>query len=291
MQYNDSSRLKAQRSSRTRNRNGPDQKKIRGKLIGTILGLAVGGPPGAAIGLIIGHAHDNRPDDALGFWKSMRSANTDFQGSTQQAAFTMGVIVLGAKVAKADGRVTRAEIEAFKRVFRVQESQVDAVGRLFNQAVRSLEGFEPYAFQLAQMFRNRPAVLEEVLGGLFIIAAADTKGISDAELRFLSRVAVIFSFSDADFFRIAARAGINLGGAGKCAAQDESHASCAILGLRAEKASIEEIKKTYRALIRTHHPDKLVAQGMAPEFIATATEKMKRINGAYDVICSDKGIK
>lgn len=261
------------------------KRKIRGKVVGGLLGLAFGGPLGAALGFLIGHAHDSHPDDGVNFWQTMRSSHGEFGGNVQQAAFTMGVIVLGAKMAKADGRVTREEIEAFKRVFRVPESQVDAVGRLFNQARRSADGFEPYAFHLAQIFRNRPAVLEEVLSGLVIIAAADSGGLSPAELRFLSRVAVIFGFNDTDFFRIAARAGLKLGSDEK--PHNEAYA---ILGLR-EEASIEEIKKTYRALIRTHHPDKLVAQGVPPEFIANATEKMKRINGAYDAISRARGIK
>jgi len=261
------------------------KKKISGKVVGGLLGLAFAGPLGAALGFIIGHAHDNLPEDSVNFWQTMRSSNAGFGGNMQQAAFTMGVIVLGAKMAKADGRVTREEIEAFKRVFRVPESQADAVGRLFNQARRSADGFEPYAFQLAQIFRNRPEVLEEVLGGLIIIGAADSGGLSPAELRFLSRVAIIFGFNDTDFMRIAARAGIKLEGQEK--PHDESYA---ILGLR-ESASVEEIKKTYRVLIRTHHPDKLVAAGMPPEFVVTATEKMKRINVAYDRICKARGIK
>lgn len=264
------------------------KKKIHGKLVGTLLGLAFGGPMGAVLGLAIGHAHDNRgPDDNdVRFTDRAPGSQDGFAGNAEQTAFIMGVIVLGAKMAKADGRVTREEIEAFKRVFQVPESQVAAVGRLFDHARRSVDGFEPHAMQLAQMFRRRPAVLEQVLSGLFIIAAADNAGLSPAELRFLERVGGIFGFTAVDFARIAARSGVRLGGAPE-KPRDQSYA---ILGVR-ESASTIEIKTAYHALIRKHHPDKLVAQGMAPEFIATATEKMKRINGAYDEICKAKGIK
>jgi DnaJ like chaperone protein len=264
------------------------KKKIHGKIVGALLGFAFGGPFGAALGIVVGHAHDNRADDDLGFWQTMHQSYADISGNTHQVAFTMGVIVLGAKMAKADGRVTRAEIEAFKRVFRVTPAQTESVGRLFDQAVRSFDGFEPYAFRLAQIFQQ-PSVLEEVLSGLFIIAAADNKGLSPAELKFLRRVAEIFRFNETDFVRIAARAGISLSQSAGHAEKprDESYA---ILGLR-EQATVEEIKTTYRALIRKHHPDKLVAEGMPPEFIATANEKMKRINGAYDTICRARGIK
>jgi DnaJ like chaperone protein len=138
------------------------------------------------------------------------------------------------------------------------------------------------------MFRRRPEVLEQVLSGLFIIAAADSSGLSPAEMRFLERVAAIFGFSGMDYVRIAARSGVHIGGTQeKEKPRDQSYA---ILGIK-ETASVTEIKTAYRALIRKHHPDQLVAQGMAPEFIATATEKMKRINGAYDAVCKARGIK
>ncbi len=200
----------------------------------------------------------------------------------------MGVIVLGAKMAKADGRVTRQEIDAFKRVFNVRPEQEDQVGKIFNQARLSASGFEPYAFQLGHAFRGNPEVLEEILSGLFIIGAADSAGLSPAEVDFLKRVAVIFDFDLEDFERIAARSGIHFRGQER--PRDSTHDAYEVLGLPVTATAIE-IKTTYRALIRKHHPDRLVAQGMPPEFVATANEKMKRINGAYDTICRLRGIK
>jgi DnaJ like chaperone protein len=265
-------------------------KKIRGKLVGGILGLALGGPLGAVLGFIVGHVHDQSRDDNETLWRSISDTPfTDFSPNVQQAVFTMGVIVLGAKMAKADGRVTREEIETFKRVFGVAPEHEDRVGRLFDRARTSPDGFEPYAFQLAATFRQHPEVLEEVLSGLFMIAAADHKGLSVAERRFLERVGMIFGFSAADFFRIAARSGVHLPGDER-RPESGRHESYAILGL-SEKASVEEIKIAYRTLILKHHPDKLVAQGMAPEFVAAATEKMKRINAAYDNVCKARGIR
>jgi DnaJ like chaperone protein len=218
----------------------------------------------------------------------MAAPYADFTGNMQQAVFTSGVIVLGAKMAKADGRVTREEVEAFKRVFQVSPTHEEAVGRLFNQARRSADGFEPYALRLAQVFRHNPAVLEQVLSGLFIIASADQAGLSPAELSFLRNVASIFGFGPETFARIAAHSGVRLPEAEK--PRSEKDESYAILGIKAA-ATEDEIKTAYRALIREHHPDRLVAQGMPAEFIATATEKMKRINVAYDVVCKVRGIK
>lgn len=263
--------------------------RVWGKFIGGFFGFAMGGPLGAILGMIVGHIHDTRPELMSGSWGDSYKG---FAGSSQQVTFTVGVIVLGAKMAKADGRVTRAEIEAFKRVFRIAPEQTAQVGRIFDQARKSVEGFEPYAYQLAQTFRYNPTVLEEVLGGLFIIAAADSAGLSPAELRFLKSIAVIFSFDKEDFVRIAARAGVYIPHMSQASAStakppDEAYA---ILGVK-EDAAPDDIKSAYRNLIRKYHPDKLMAQGLPPEYIETANEKMKRINVAYDKICKSRGIK
>lgn len=262
--------------------------KIWGKFIGGALGLVAGGPLGGVIGFIIGHAHDvNREMSGdANTWSNLSGYYSTFSGNARQAAFTMGVIVLGAKMAKADGRVTRAEIEAFKRVFQVSPVQENQVGKLFDHARQSAQGFEPYAFQLAQIFPK--PVLEEIMGGLFIIAAADSSGVSPAEMRFLKKVASIFNFNTLEFARAAARAGVQLPKEER--PRNQTDESYAILGV-SETATAEEIKLAYRALIREHHPDKLVAQGMPAEFIATANEKMKRINVAYDIVSKVKGIK
>lgn len=269
-------------------------KAVWGKFVGGVLGLAAGGPLGAAVGFLIGHVHDlHRQNSGNSPWPGMSDyfndfSYNDFSSNTRQATFTMGVIVLGAKMAKADGRVTRAEIEAFKRVFQVAPGQEAHVGALFDRARESAQGFEPYAFQMAQVF-TRP-VLEEILGGLFIIAAADNAGLSPAEIKFLKRVAGIFNFDDRDLARISARAGVSMPSSNAGATQSAAAEVFSILGI-AESATNDEIKAAYRTLIREHHPDKLVSQGMPPEFIASATEKMKRINVAYDTICKIRGIR
>lgn len=261
---------------------------VSGKLIGFVTGLVFMGPQGAVLGLILGHLYDLRIKAPV---RSRRNMWNDFPQTADQlrrATYAMGVIVLGAKMAKADGRVSRTEIEAFKTVFHIREEDVDNVGRIFDQARKSVFGFEPYAMRLAQVFKRNPAVLEEILTGLFIIAASDSNGkLSLAETGFLSRVAVLFDFSIDDFVRIAARSGVQLPGY-KGAPPDGGPYT--VLGI-SPGASEEEIKKTYRALIRKHHPDALVAQGLPKELIDQANEKMKRINAAYADICKMRGIK
>ncbi len=271
-------------------------KQIWGKVVGGTLGLALGGGPlGALLGVIAGHAYDVRREIGFGNsnpWQAMGFSPSAFAGTVQQASFTMGVVVLGAKMAKTDGPVTRAKIDAFKRVFQINSAQEASIGALFDRARKSAEGYEPYAFQLAQTFRNQPTVLEEILSGLFIIANTDSTGISPAEARFLKQVAYIFNYGPEDFRRIAARSGVRLPDDDGVRENTRSTASepFAVLGL-GDSATNEQIKTAYRDLIRKHHPDKLVAEGMPPEFIANANEKMKRINAAYDTVCKMRGIK
>lgn len=276
-------------------------KPIYGKILGAILGFIFGGPMGAVVGFILGHLHDSRPRvvyAATGSGGRAR-ANNPFQPDdlgdfrTQQAAFITGIVVLGAKMAKADGRVTRQEVDAFKRVFNIPDRDAARIGQMFDQARTSAEGYEPHALRLAQVFRQRPEVLEEVLTGLFAIAAADSNGmVSPRESEFLKRIAVLFSFGLQDFLRIAARSGVRLpeAEAPPRSAAPPPDSNYMILGVT-PAATNDEIKQAYRKLIRTHHPDKLVAQGLPPEMIKQATEKMKRINAAYAEIAKAKGIK
>ena len=198
-------------------------------------------------------------------------------GATKQVAFTVAIVVLSAKMAKADGQVTRDEVDAFKQIFRVPPHEMKGVGRIFDQAKQDAEGFEPYASQIAQMFAHQPAVLEELLGGLFHIANADGV-IHPNELAYLETVASIFGFGRERFERIKA-----------VYISPQGTSPYELLGVDKE-ASDEEVKSAYRKLIREHHPDTVIAQGMPQEFVDLANEKMAAINAAYDEIKKIRGI-
>ena len=148
---------------------------IWGKILGGAAGLMVGGPLGALIGGLAGHAYDRI--------KGERETD-DNPSLARQTTFAIGIIVLSAKMAKADGTVTRDEVDAFKQIFQIPAEEIKNVGRVFDQARRDSRGFEPYAKQISNLFQYNPAVLEELLGGLFHIARAD--GISHPkEIEFL----------------------------------------------------------------------------------------------------------
>ena len=240
---------------------------IWGKVVGGAAGFALGGPLGALLGGLAGHAVDKMRESTQG---------QEPDDATKKVAFTIGVIVLGAKMAKADGVVTRDEVGAFKEVFHVPPDELKNVGRVFDQARKDVRGFEPYARQIGRMFRQNPAVLEELVEGLFHIARADGRVTAD-ELDYLHRVVEIFGLDPARWERLRAA---NLGtGDGD---------PYGVLGVRRD-ASDAEIKAAHRKLVLENHPDKLVAQGMPAEFVDLANEKLATINAAYDQIRKQRG--
>jgi len=240
---------------------------IWGKIIGGAAGFAIGGPIGALIGAVAGHAVDRA-----------RAQGGEPQDSTKSIAFTIGVIALGAKMAKADGVVTRDEIDAFKKVFRVPTDEVRNVARVFDQARKDSRGFEPYARQIAGMFAENPAVLEELLYCLTYIARADGVLHPD-EVVYLRSVSNIFGLDDHVFERITA------------ISEDPHEADpYKVLGVERD-ISDEDLKVAYRKLVRENHPDKLIAQGMPEEFVELANEKLAAINDAYDRVSAERGLR
>lgn len=194
-------------------------------------------------------------------------------------AFTVAVIALSAKLAKVDGRVTRDEIAAFKTVFKIPPDEIDSVGKLFNKAKTDATGFEPYADQIARIFARDPAMLEELMGALFHIAHADGE-YHPNEREFLSKVAAIFGFGPTAFERLEATFV-------KGATAEDPYQ---VLGVE-RSISDEDLKSEYRKLMRENHPDRMVAEGLPPEMIELANEKVAAINAAYDNICKERGLR
>ena len=207
-----------------------------------------------------------------GFLQALASRNPT--PPEKSVGFSIGMIALGAKMAKADGVVTADEIAAFKQVFHIPDNELAAVARVFNLAKQDTAGFETYARQMARLFDAQHEVLEDVLDGLFHIAKADN-AFHPAEDGFLSQVAQIFGFPPAEFARIRAR---------HVAMADDPYL---ILGLTRD-ATIDEIRKCYRELVREYHPDRHIAAGVPPEMIEIATARLQTVNEAYERIVKEK---
>lgn len=195
----------------------------------------------------------------------------------KSVAFTIGMIALGAKMAKADGRVTPDEVNAFKQVFHIPSDSMKHVARVFDLAKQDIAGFDSYAKQMAKLFGLRAAVLQDVLDALFHIAKADHT-VHDKELAYLESVAGHFGFSGHDFEAVKARHVISA----EATPYD-------ILGV-SRSDSIDVIKSKYRQLVREYHPDRHIAEGMPAELIELATGRLAKINAAYEAIVKERGV-
>ncbi|MBT9384592.1 molecular chaperone DjiA [Pseudooceanicola sp. CBS1P-1] len=191
----------------------------------------------------------------------------------RSVAFTIAVVALGAKMAKADGRVTRNEVSAFREVFQIAPGDEAGAARVFNLARQDVAGFEEYAERIAGMFGPDAEVLEDLMEGLFHIALADGD-YHDAEDAFLTRVAEIFRIDPAHFQRMRAR----FVPQARCDAYT-------ILGLT-PGATMQEARSAWRQAVRESHPDTMMARGLPPEAIKLAERRMADINRAWEEIQS-----
>ncbi|MBU6448187.1 MAG: TerB family tellurite resistance protein [Rhodospirillales bacterium] len=257
-----------------------------GKFIGGMAGFAMGGPVGALFGAALGHAADG------GKLHGLASGFSSFAGRAmpidplriasmlgrRDQIFAIGVTVLAAKLCKCDGPVSRLEIDSFKQSFAIPSDSVSEVARLFDNARDSSAGYEAYAIQLGQAFSDEKIVLEQVLAGLYQIAKADGP-VNGAEADFLSRVAFGFGLSDT----AARRAGRGV------PPPERSEDPYLVLGVGPQVAS-EEIRVRWKQLMREHHPDTMASKGAPAATVKAASERVARINAAYDAIKRERGL-
>jgi DnaJ like chaperone protein len=198
-----------------------------------------------------------------------------FGQGRRRVVFSVAMIALAAKMAKADGVVTRSEVDAFRDLFAVPKGEERNVRRLFDLAKQDIAGFETYARRIGDLYPDGAEILEDIVDGLFQIAKADGI-VHERELGFLSRVAEIFGIDEAGFEQIAARHV-------RAAARDPY----AVLGISHE-ASDAEVKSHYRRLVSEHHPDRLIARGVPEEFVRIANDRLAAINEAYGRIARER---
>lgn len=190
----------------------------------------------------------------------------------RDAAFTLALIALAAKMAVADGVVTASEERAFRATVEIAAGHEAQVTRVFDLAKQDVAGYDAYARKVSRFFADSPETLEHVLDSLFFIATADGV-VHEAELDYLKSVSDIFGFDDVRFEQMASQhvrleAGVD---------------PYAVLGL-AHNAPPAEIRRVYRLLVAEHHPDRLIARGVPEALIDVATARMKSINLAYQAL-------
>ncbi len=187
----------------------------------------------------------------------------------RSVGFTIAVIALGAKMAKADGQVTRDEVAAFRRVFTIPKAEEASAAKVFDLARQDSAGFDAYARKIRAMFQPTDRdVMIDLMEGLFHIAVAD-RTFHPAEEAFLRSVAQIFGLDDASFRSLRARH-----------VQDDPYA---VLGVD-PNASDDVVRKAWRDGVKASHPDVLLARGVPPEAVKLAEDRLRALNTAWEQI-------
>ncbi len=217
----------------------------------------------------------SRIADALAALRSGESLASVFDSlrapPERSIAFTIAVIALGAKMAKADGQVTRDEVTAFREVFHIPPNEEANAARLFNLARTDVAGFEEYAARIARMFEEADGTLCDLLEGLFYIAVADGD-YHPNEDQFLERVSEIFGLSDRQFRSIRTRF-----------VADAEPDPWAVLGVEPDTPMID-IRAAWRNLVRETHPDRLMARGLPEEALKMSEKRLIAVNRAWETI-------
>ncbi len=192
------------------------------------------------------------------------------------AAFAIAVIALGAKMAKADGQVTRDEVTAFREVFSIPVAEEKNAARVFNLARTDVAGFEDYAARIAAMFAGEEDTLKNLMEGLFHIAMADGT-YHPGEDEFLHRVSEIFGFDEVTFTRVRAQF-----------VPDADRDPYDVLGVSRDMTT-DEIRTVWRQAVRESHPDRMLARGVPEEAVKLAEKRLIAVNQAWEEISATRG--
>ena len=233
---------------------------IWGSLIGGMIGLSLGGPIGMLLGSILG-GKISRARARGGFGDIGQS----------QRIFALSLIILSAKLSKADGQVSREELIAVKDKLKIPENELDEVGKVFNKAKQESTGYEPYAQQIAQFYRGNLNVLEEVINVLFYIAESDGH-VSVEEEKMIENIAYIFGLTQAQYLSI------------KESRKTSDKQNPYMVLESSPNDNLQTIRKRYLKLSKEHHPDLLLSKGVPNEVIEESKKTMRSINSAWDQI-------
>ena len=256
--------------------------------IGGYLGSFFGGPLGAIIGAVIGHKIEGAAFRPYGR-KRRVSGYRDIPEGSRSMIFCASAAAMLAKMAKADGHVTRDEIAGVERAFRrlgfSDEVRDYAIG-VFRKAKDDAHTIYDYAREFASAV-DAVEVRELLYELLWDVACADGT-LSPDELNILQHMPRALGIRVEWYGYFASQ---RLGGARGGARQnrDPLEEAYALLGASASD-SPDVLKRKYRELAKKNHPDALRAQGIPEGMIGRATERMSRINDAWATVRAARGI-
>ena len=233
---------------------------IWGSLLGGVIGFSFGGPFGALLGSFLG-----------GKISRLNSSKTIGNQQNSKEVFALSLIILSAKLSKADGHVSKEELIAVKDKLQIPDSEIDQVAKIFNKAKDESTGYEPYAKQIAEIFRDNINVLEEVINILFYIAEADGN-VSNDEETMIANIAYIFGLSQKQYQSI------------KESRKRSDKLNPYIVLESQPTDDLKTVRKNYIKLSKEHHPDLLISKGVPVEVINESKNKMRSINAAWDQV-------
>ncbi len=247
-----------------------------GKIVGGAIGFAMGGPLGAVAGAIFGHAYDKGSELE---YRAQRPRLSESEEA--QMTFFVAVFSMLAKLVRADGHITKEEIDSIEKIM-AHDLNLDFQSRqvavnIFNTALHSPQSFQDYASQFYSRFHFKPQLLEFMLELLFKVSTVHGN-LKKSEEDLLISAAKIFRFSDQRYTHIKSR---------YVRTVDQSYA---VLGCSPDDSD-DRIKSSYRKLVREFHPDAIAAKGLPEEFTAFAEEKFRKIQEAYENIKKERGIR
>ncbi len=206
------------------------------------------------------------------------AVRTVFEGEPEvrkQVGFSIAMIALSAKMAKADGIVTQDEVDAFQQLFAIPQQEAKNVARLYNLAKQDVAGYHAYATQVKNLFPGNDVIFQDVMDGLFHIAKADGV-IHENEMLFMDDIAGIFGISDEVYARIKMRH-----------ISSEEHDPYFLLDANPDW-DYQTLRQHYLKLVKENHPDKLIAHGVPEDFIAIANHRLASINQAWDLVEAER---
>tara|TARA_B100000945_G_C20365444_1_gene589333 strand:- start:209 stop:934 length:726 start_codon:yes stop_codon:yes gene_type:complete len=233
---------------------------IWGSLIGGMIGFSLGGPFGMLLGSILG-----------GRISRARTTSRFSTAAQRQKIFALSLIVLSAKLSKADGQVSREELIAVKDKLKIPENELDQVGKIFNKAKEESIGYEPYAKQIASFYKGQINILEEVINILFYIAEADGN-VSNEEFDMIKHISQIFGLNEIEFNGIVE------------GRKSSDKLNPYVVLESSPDDDIQTIRKKYLKLSKEHHPDLLISKGVPNEVLEESKKKIRAVNLAWDQI-------
>src|SRR6202790_1329419 len=266
----------------------------KGKFFGALVGFLITQRVwGALIGAIIGHMFDQ----AMDFGAAPGAAYSGHSVSISDEFFRTTFELMG-HVAKSDGRVTEAEIDAARRLMH----ELNLGAREISIAIACFRAGKSAAFdaelgveRLREACGQRYDLLRAFME-LQLRAALAGNDLSPPARAVLTRLAGRLGMSGLEFayMEAALRARQRMHGAspgaGRHAAGAGALAECyAELEVDANITD-QEVTKAYRRQMSRHHPDKLVANGLPESMAQMAKEKTQRIQEAYEGIRAARGM-